>query len=316
MSFNNSELFLEPKVTQYGSHMVMTNVNKSTKKKLYSLDTRFRDDYEEYSKINPSYYTISIPQRINDVKSITVMNIEIPLTFYNISASLENNIFQVITDVSSKTIIIPDGEYTSDTLVTAVNNELTNVGYTGLRLSIVATNKYRFTANTGSYTISFAVKSYMATSGTSLNTDFNKYNIKSSLGWIMGFRNIQYNITSGSVQSNKITSEGFYDLYGPRYLYLVIDDFTQSNPNSFIVPSATSFLNNNIIAKISIDRAFYTFGKIYVANDSNYWLFSDKRTYSGKVDLQRFKVQLVNEYGLPINLNGLDFSFGLEIDYE
>ena len=311
MSFNNSDLFLQPKVTQYGSHMVMTNVNKSSKKKIYSLDTRFRDDYDEYSKINPFYYTISIPQRINDVKSIIVKNVEIPLTFNNISVSLENNIFQVITNVSSKTIIIPDGEYSSDSFVTAVNSELDTVGYTGLRLTVFSTNKYRFTATTGSYTINFAVKSSMTNSGDSLNTDFNKYNIKSSLGWIMGFRNIQYTISSGS----SITSEAFYDLNGPRYLYLVIDDFTQSNPTSFIVPSSTSFLNNNIIAKISLDRTI-EFGKIYIANDLNGWLFSDKRTYTGKVDLQRFKVQLVNEYGLPINLNGLDFSFGLEIDYE
>ena len=311
MNFDRSDLFLDPKVTQYGSHMVMTNVNKPMKKKFYSLDTEFRDDYEEYSKINPSFYTISIPQRINDVKSISVMNIEIPLTFYNISSSLENNIFEVIVGVVSKTIIIPDGQYDASGLITAVNYQLGLVGFTGLVFNINGFTS-RFSTAAGSYTINFAVKSSMSSSGTSLNTDFNKFNFKSSFGWILGFRTIQYVVTNVAA----VVSEALIDLNGPRYLYLVIDDNTQSNPNSFIVPSATSFLNNNIIAKISLDRAFYTFGKIYLANDANGWLFGDKRVYTGKVDLQRLKIQLVNEIGLPINLNGQDFSFGLEIEYE
>jgi hypothetical protein len=282
-----------------------------TKKKFYSLDTKFRDDYEEYSKINPSYYTISIPQRINDVKSISVMNIELPLTFYNISSSLENNIFEVVSSGISKTIIIPDGQYDASGLSVVVNRELSGVGFSGLVFNNNGLNS-TFSTVAGSYIINFAVKSSMTSSGTSLGTNFNKFHLKSRLGWILGFRNIQYTVSNGS----PAISESFIDLNGPRYLYLIIDDFTQSNPASFIVPSYASFLNNNIIAKISLDRTFYTFGKIYVANDSNYWLFGDKRIYSGKVDLQRFKIQLVNEIGLPINLNGLDFSFGLEIEYE
>lgn len=312
MNFDKSDLFLEPKVTQYGSHMVMTNVNKKTKTKYYSLDTRFRDDYDEYSKINPSFYNITIPQRINDVKSISVMNIEIPLTFYNISSSLENNIFEVIRNGNSKTIIIPDGQYDISGLVYTVNHQLSVVDLSGLVFNIQGFNSSFYNNSSLSFLINFAVKSTMTSSGTSLNTNFNKYNFKSGLGWLLGFRNIQNIISNGSTS----ISEAFLDLNGPRYLYLVIDDFTQSNPNSFIVPSSSSFLNNNIIAKISIDRSFYTFGKIYVANLSNNWLFSDKREYIGKVDIQRLKIQLVNENGIPIIFNGLDFSFGLEIEYE
>ena len=37
------------------------------------------------------------------------------------------------------------------------------------------------------------------------------------------------------------------------------------------------------------------------------------RLYHGPVGLQRLKLQLVNEYGLPIHLNGGSFSFALEI---
>jgi hypothetical protein len=60
----------------------------------------------------------------------------------------------------------------------------------------------------------------------------------------------------------------------------------------------------------------YGNGTVLPANEYNGLLLSDKRTYSGKVNLQKLKIQLVNEYGFPVNLNGLDFSFCLEIEYE
>jgi len=59
--FDNKDMFLEPSVKQYGNHMVMTNVQKPTKVKYYNLDTRFRDDYDEYSKTCPTFYNITIP---------------------------------------------------------------------------------------------------------------------------------------------------------------------------------------------------------------------------------------------------------------
>ena len=52
------------------------------------------------------------------------------------------------------------------------------------------------------------------------------------------------------------------------------------------------------------------------ANKKNGLLLSDTRTYNGTVDLQKLKLQLIHDDGLPVNLNGLDFSFCLEIQYE
>jgi len=312
--FDNKDMFLEPSVKQYGNHMVMTNVQKPTKVKYYNLDTRFRDDYDEYSKTCPTFYNITIPQRINDVKSISVSSIEIPLSFYNISASLGNNIIQIIKQNESKTVIIPDNQYDISGLETAINHELVEIGLSNISFAIREYKSSFSLININineSYTFHFAVKSDMTVSNTSNRTEFDKFNIKSKLGWLLGFRNIQYTL------STTLQSESLTDLNGPRYLYLVLDDYSQGNPYSFNAPIGTSFLNNHILAKISIDRFFETgFTTIYVANHSNGLLISDKRVYTGKVDLQRMKIQLVNYFGLPINLNGLDFSFVLEVHYE
>ena len=90
--FDKSDLFLDPKVKQYGSHMVMSNVHKPTKTKYVNIDTKFSDEYNNFSVAN---YNITLPEHINDVKSLTVTNMELPMSFYNISSSLGNNSFQI-----------------------------------------------------------------------------------------------------------------------------------------------------------------------------------------------------------------------------
>ena len=307
---DNKDLFLEPKVTQYGNHMVMTNVVKPVKHKYYNIDTRFRDDYDEYSNTSPTFYTITLPQRVNDVKTIMACNAEIPLSYYNISTSFGNNSLQIIrkNDNSAKTIVIKDGNYDAYGLMVQMNNEIQQVGFNDISFTIF--NNHSSFITTNDYTFHFAVKTFMTHSGSSQNTDFDKFNFKSKLGWLLGFRNITYN------DDKSVVSESFLDLNGPRYLYLIVDEFNNGNQNSFISPLYSSFLNKNILAKICIDNKHYGFGSILTANNFNGYLLTDKRSYNGKVDLQRLKIQLVNELGIPIDLNGLDFSFTLEIDYE
>jgi hypothetical protein len=320
MYFDNKDGFLQPQVTQHGSHMVMTNVHKETKIKHWNIDTRFRDDYDNYSQlVNGAaipWYTFTLPQTINDVKNITVNNIEIPISFYNISAALENNVMKVGTTL----VVVPDGFYTSATLKTAINYRLS-----ALSLSLVfdiSSNGNPFTSfkNTSgsSIAISFAVKSsntcsFITKVGAGTATaDFDKFNVKSKLGWLLGFRNITYTIGAGIT----LGSECFLDLMGPRYLYLVLDEFSNGNTNSFISPLPNSIINKNILAKITMDYAHYPFGQVITANPTNGLLITDIRSYNGKANLQKLKIQLVNEYGIPIHLNGLDFSFCLEIEYE
>jgi hypothetical protein len=319
---DNKDLFLKPQVTQYNNHMVMTNVHKETKIKHWNIDTRFRDDYDNYFQLVSGAqipaYTFTLPQSINDVKSIQVNNIEIPMSYYNISAALGNNVFTIGT----KLITVADGFYTVLTLKTAVNNALISASVSGVTFDVSYNgNPYTFFQNTSGspITIAFAVKPSNTCNGvtntpvgSNTSGDFDKYNFKSKLGWLLGFRNISYTIATGTTKY----SEGILDLTMPRYLYLVVDEFTSSNTNSFISPLPTSIINRNILAKITMDYTHYGFGTVLTANPTNGLLISDKRNFNGKVNIQKLKIQLVNPYGMPIHLNGLDFSFCLEIEYE
>lgn len=305
-------LFLEPSTKQYGSHMVMNNVHKQSKRKYVNIDSKFRDEYTGTTQTTNSNadlltnlnivsnYSINLPERVNEVLTVNVTNIEIPMSFHNISANLGNNYFKTIVSGNETVISIPDGNYTDSSLTTALNNALTTAG---VGLTFAVTNTARTTVvSTGSVEIHFDINS----SGTGDNSRF-----KSKLGWLLGFRNVEYTITTSTT-----TGEHFANLHGTKYLYLAIEEFNKGNQNSFVSPLFSSFINKNVIARIAVDKYTYPFGSVLPANKSNGLLTSDVRCYTGKVDLQKFNVSLLNEDGIPVDLNGLDFSFCLEVEHE
>lgn len=314
---NKHNLFLEANTKQYGSHIVMNNVHKQSKRKYVNIDSKFRDEYNDttqttnsnadlLSNLNVvSNYNINLPERINEIRNINVTNIEIPMSYYNISANLGNNYFKVIDNGTETLITIPDNNYTEFTLTTAINTALTNAN---LHLIITIFNNItHITCQNNSHNHNEDIIFDINNSGIN-----DKYRFKSKLGWLLGFRNKQYHIDS----QNPISSECVINLHGTKYLYLALEEFNKGNHNSFINPLFSSFINKNVIARIAIDKNTYPYGSILIANKYNGLLTSDNRCYTGKVDLQKFSVSILNEDGIPMDLNGLDFSFCLEVEHE
>ena len=295
--------FLSPKVTQYDGHMVMTNVVKSTKVKYVNIDTRYREDYSPSTQ-----FDITLPDRITNVKSITVRNAEIPVTSYNFSSAIGNAHFQItdVAGVNKTMVILPDGEHTPDVLMNIINTAIqkTTGIFKNLRFSAdnVINSKSSFDCAAGSLVINFAVD---------INGQPDPYNMKRKLGWFLGFRQKSYTITT-----SQTTSETFIDYCGLRYMYIVLDEYTRGNQNSFMASLPSSLVSKNILARITMNRFTFPFGSFLPANIFNGYLLSDKRTYTGKVDLQRMSFQLVDDIGNPVSLNGLDYSFCLEIEHE
>lgn len=295
--YNKHNLFMEPKTQQYGNHMIMTNVHKSTKIKHLSVDTRFRDDYDF---TQPANFQVALPERINDVHSMRVTNIELPMSFYNISANLGNNYFKIINGVNVEMIVLDDNHYTASTLSTQIAAKLAASTY-GKNLTVTVLANQKTTMTT---TVNISVVFDVDTTG---NQD--KFNFKQKLGWVLGFRKTTYNVvTTGSTRS-----ECIIDISGPRYLYLAVDEFNKGHQHTFITPLSSSLINKNILARITLDAQNHGFGSILPANHYNGLLTSDTRGYSGKIDLQKMQVQLLNETGTPMMLNGFDFSFCLEV---
>jgi hypothetical protein len=313
---DNKQLFSSPKVSQYNNHMVMTNVVKPVKTKYVFLDTKFCD--EPFSHQNqPSSYNFTLSDRLTDVKAITVVNAEVPMSFYNISASIGNNYFKVSTDTSNVIIVIPDGQYTIADLSNNINTQISAFSSNKLFYGTFSSNNtsYFYANPSGTYKIDFAVDK---------TGNFDKYHFKSKLGWVLGFRDISYTVIGSNLTSIPTThpekcviSEAVYNLIVLRYLYLAVDELTNGNQDSFISLLPKSRINKNILGKIIVDNNMFPYGTMSNVNVHTGLLTSDTRTYTGnKVDIQKLNVQLLDDWGNLVNLNGIDFSFGLKIEYE
>jgi hypothetical protein len=120
------------------------------------------------------------------------------------------------------------------------------------------------------------------------------------LGWLFGFRNGYYE------NNTTYIAEGLVNLDGPRYIYLVVDDFNNNVNDGFYGAFNSSILNKNILARISLQGTVFS-----LQNQNNLSLITTPRQYFGPVDIQKLQIQLLDEYGRILNLNNMDYSFCL-----
>jgi hypothetical protein len=280
-------------------------LNKRILRQNINIDTRFRENY--YTS-NASNFHVDLPIRLTQVVSLQLSAIELPNTFYVISQVFGNNFVVLeITGQSPLIITVPDGNYDYLALQSYLNNFLslllspyntinflgdinTPIGsgpsYGSGRMIIGSSN------GTQEFSINFLTDRY--------GNDDRQTPLPLKLGWLMGFREGYY--------ENALTyvSEGVINLLGPRYIYMVIDDFNNNVNDGFYGAFASSILNKNILARISLQGGIFNY---LSQNNSN--LITTPRQYFGPVDIQKLQVQLLDEYGRILNLNNMDYSFCL-----
>jgi hypothetical protein len=294
--------FMAPEVKENGRHMVMTNVHKDVKTKYVNIDTRFQ---EEYNDAKYAECKCKLPQTISNVQSIKATNLELPVSFYNFSLQKKNTYFAIenLSNSTLEVVLIDDGNYSDlSTLVSELNNEINTAGVSVTLSATAQKIEFDCTGSTAGLKFHFNVDEKGQT---------DKNNLKSKLGWMLGFREPTYQVVAGG----SLMSESFVNLHSHRYIYLSIDEFSQTKPNSFITPSFNYDMNSNVLARISLDPNTYAFGSVLCASNSGGKLLSDRRTYGGKTDIQKLHIQLLDETGNLVDLNRMDFSFTLEIEY-
>jgi len=328
--FDHNRLFNEPTMEQHGSHMIIKNVQKPEKTKYITIDTRFRDQYDRSLLAN---YNLTLPERVNSVKSMKVVSLEMPLTYHNVSTSLGNNSFKLINDSTSesKVIVLGNDFYPTSTIATPITNQLTpgsNPGWIkGSNITVLfdsTTGKITFT-NANAVAIDIEFDLIECSGGTGPTGGLSqRESLMSKLGWLLGFRLPSYTIPA----SGSITSEAIADFSGLPYFYLVLDEFKTSNPHSFLGLSRTSQLSSQqILARITVDTSSYNIGiggatagvgtgPQIMTVDCRSNMVSDIRTYGELVDIQKMNVRIVDQFGRIMNFNGLDFSFLLELKHE
>jgi hypothetical protein len=117
------------------------------------------------------------------------------------------------------------------------------------------------------------------------------------------------NIRNGIYINNlNYISEGILDLTGPKYLYLVVDDYNNNVNNNFYSAFNSSVLNKNILARISIQATAFD-----ILEQNNLSMITTPREYFGPVNIQTLNIQLVDEFGKVVFLNNMDYSFCLTL---
>jgi len=288
--FDNKNVLTGPSVRQQDSHMIMEGVSKPLKERIVSIDTKFRRDiFNMNADIN-----LVLGEKITEVKSIEVDSADIPISFYNINANNNNFIIEITNpSVSTHTVSLTPGFYTS---VSALATEI------NLRLDAIGTD---FVVTDVSFNLT-AGKGVFSTTSNAYNIYFNG---SSSLGWLLGYRGHLYTINGSS---KRATSEGVALLKYPRHIYIALNEFSNSsNMNAFYVPGSNSNLNKNIIARVSVPDT--GFGTTITASHSNGLLVSEVRKYLEKVNVQRLQLQLLDDAGNVIDLNGCDFAVNLRV---
>jgi hypothetical protein len=307
---DNKQMFQEPMVTQVGgSHMVMTDVMCPIKKQYVNIDTRIREDY---SSSLTTQTTIDLPQRITKVKSMRLINAEIPFSFFNICTSLQNSSIVFTDNVGTRTVYtFDDNFYYFNSLASYFSGH-----------SLPATMAFSFVNNNKNAQFTFTPAGPITSMTMELAVDtlgnFDKLNFKGKVGWMLGFRTATFTFDSGALT---YTAEALVNVSGPRYVYVGVDDFSMYE-SSMVTPLYHSLINKNILARVNLAAvnpiSFYEFEEdIFMASVESGTIVTDTRLYpNGKTDIYRLRVCLIDEFGRYIDLNGCDFSFCLELTYE
>lgn len=297
----------KPYLSSYPSEFfpgIINPLKKRTIKKNLNIDSRFRENYFTSSSTN---YNVNLPINMNEVVQMQLASIELPTTYYAVSKQYGNNFFSIqANDLTSQVINIPDGNYDQNTIMQAINNQLSflSAPYNQILFSINLVNGI-----TGSAQTMVGFTDLSGNTSLELNFQADKYGVDDrgtplplKFGWILGFRNGIY------TNNLNYVSEGVVDITGSKYLFLVVDDYKNNVNNNFFSAFNASVLNKNILARITLQANTFN-----ILQQNNLSVITTPREYFGPVDIQILNIQLLDEYGRIVDLNNMDFSFCLTL---
>jgi hypothetical protein len=317
--------------------------SKHTIHRLLCMDSRFRNNY--YTTLSTDYQ-VTLPTVVKNVISMELSALEFPSTYYQISKSLGNNYFWFGWNKDAELkwyyISVPDGNYRRQDIQDAINEQIV-VAISALPPLLLSplpvckidehsvktvfsmcqkdlsgespippkTQFYLlFNRTSGKYK-GGATPPFQTGETEPPPTDLDGTNgIISNLGWILGYRLGEYKGSWAYV------SEGCYDAWGTKYIYVVVNDFNK-NVNNFVVTAYNESIGkSNVLARISTDSATssdFSSGLSLTNDTLGQNDAIKKRSYFGPVDISRLQLQILDEFGRVLDLNNMDYSMALNL---
>lgn len=252
------------------------NLNPNLKNiinKILNIDSFYRQNSIESNFIKQTTnFTVDLTEPLNNVLKIALNSVQIPFTWYNFDSVYGTNYLFI----DNTKYLLKSGFYKDvDTLLLELNTTINNTNLTF-------------------YYDNISKKIYMKSSGPSISVKFynkntlNSGHINHNLGWLLGFRRMDI-----SVETEDIYADCVPDLYGTKYILLLINDFNQNHLNNTVVNSVDNgetklkrptYFNRDLSYNISDDGLFQlqpdqdnniTQNQLYAFNQINENLFNN-----------------------------------------
>jgi hypothetical protein len=258
---------------------------------LINIDSKFRD-VAKYPDSGRFTYILSEP--LKNISFVRLASIELPTTFYTFLGSNNNLVFNITTlDNVQITVSIPEGNYDSTTMITTIQS-----------IFNVFNQEYNTQFKISWNSINFKVT---ISNNTAFNLIFGNDDKHRSLGYRLGyiFGDNNYLASKQSESYDQTTGEFSYKWVADTFLNITKDEYLFVRINDYGV-IYNSNREKNLLAKIILyDQQFV------IDNGANFLT----KTYKFKqpVNLSKFDIELVNQFGKTVDMNYIDFSMTLEV---
>jgi hypothetical protein len=320
--------------------------------KIISIDSEFREDYStsmssnfiwslpttEHKVVSIKLVSLELPVMWHSISELNKSNTFIIKT-YNI-VGLPDTVH---------TIVLPSGNYMASDFAVALTNYMYNKGnglqYLICQINPITTktmirtrenidggeNIYDVTESYYSpdfyYIIDFG-DSIITSCGVEKDNTIKYYTNNESkhrqysLGTFLGFTKRHYEVHRSDTYvdyvyngNNIITyeavlqSESSYGNSHMHYIFISIDDFNRNFiTESIIATTGSNSLGDNILGRVSITESFNSI-LLHTASDKIF----KQRDYLGPVNLNKFRIKILDKYGNVVDLNNNNVSMSLEI---
>jgi hypothetical protein len=255
---------------------------------IINIDSRFRDN-SETSQLSNFYFSLLSP--IKNILRLRITSFEFPNNYYMFTAKRKNISFRVIYINNGQTvgqpIVIEEGSYTACELVTAINDELSDIGINWLSVDFNSiTGKFTFTG-TQTFGIDTCYNSFTRT------TDYG-------LGYYMGFIN---GLSKSTLNGTKwtVSSTCPANLAGDSYIFMRLNDY-------------------NCVRHTQGGSELQYFAKFLLKDPKNTMAFDDyagnhikEIVFTTPQDIQKLHIELVDAYGQHLDLCNTHYSFSIEV---
>jgi hypothetical protein len=233
-----------------------------------------------------SEFSVRLPEALNNVVSATLVSAELPLSYYVFSAARGTSSLTVTRDGTTNTVTIPDGNYTTATMATALQTALAAAFNQTFTVTFSPATMKCTIAVSGGVTV--AVDATAAPAGK--RTDWG-------MAYYLGFpRGV---VTSGT---GSVTGTAVANLNPENY---VLIDIAELNGLGQSAMYAAGGSGRKTFAKVPLNGDSYQFNFYDKAVT-----YVEQRPQLTKLDKLRVSVRFHD--GTPVDLNGAEWSMSIE----